>query len=99
MPMVLKTRRKASGRSQAAVKAAIAPLLRAADRAVVAVVREPDRPAVGGRLLLDLGQQFVEEEPGVGVAEAVVLVAPVEAVERVSASRLDPPGRDEDADR
>ena len=97
--MELKTRRKASGRSQAAVKAQIGAAAGAADAAVVAVVREPDRPAVGGRLLLDLGQQFVEQEAGVVVAEAVVLVAAVEAIERLVGRRLHAAGHDEHADR
>ena len=47
----------------------------AADAAVVAVVRELDRPAVGGGFFFDFGQEFVEQEPDVVVAQAVVLVS------------------------
>ena len=90
MPIALKTRRKASGRSQAAVNAAIAPLLEPAMQRSLPSLREPDRPAVGGRLLLDLGQQLVEQEPGVVVAQAVVLVAAIEAVERLSVEAPSP---------
>ena len=68
------------------------------DAAVVAVVRQPDRPAVRGLLRLDLGQDLLEQEPDVVVAQAVVLVAAVEPVQRLGRRRLDPPGRDEHAD-
>ena len=74
------------------------PAARTADRPIVAVVRELDRSAVGGRLLLDLGQEFVEEEPGVGVAEPVVFVAPVESVQGSRGRRLDLAGPHEDPD-
>ena len=97
--MALKTRRKASGRSQAAVNAQIAPLLDAADaRSLPSFDSRIGRPSLG-RLLLDLGQQFVEQEPGVVVAEAVVLVAAVEAVERLVGRRLHAAVHDEHADR
>ena len=83
MPIALKTRRKASGRSQAAVNAQIAPLLAPPMARSLPSLRKLDRPAVGGRLLLDFGQQFLEQEPGVIVAQAVVFVAAVEAVQRL----------------
>src|SRR5262249_48773235 len=69
----------------------------ARDRAIIRVLRESDRPAVGGVLLLDLGEQLVDEEPRVVVAEAVVLVAAVEAVEGLVGRGLYPPWCDEDA--
>ena len=82
------------------MNAQIAPLLAPPMAAVVAVVRQLDRPAVRAVFCLDLGQQFFEQEPGVVVAQAVVFVAAVEAVEGlVVAAALTAPGRDEDADR
>ena len=45
-------------------------------------MREVDGTPVRGGSHLHLGQQLVEEEAGVGVPEAVVLEAPVVAVER-----------------
>ena len=54
----------------------------AADAAVVAVLRQLDRPAVCRRLLLDLRQQLFQDEAGVIVAEAVAMsVACVRAFE------------------
>ena len=79
--MALKTRRKASGRCQAAANAAIAPLLLPAMRAVVRIGRQ--RQAVG---LRDVRQQLVEQEPRVVAAHRVVLVAAVDAIERVGRS-------------
>ena len=98
--MALNTRRKASGRSQAAVNAQIAPLLEPPMRAVVAVLA---RGGSAGRrrsvFVLDLGQQLLEQEPGVVVAQAVVLVAAVEAVEGLVGGRLHAAVHDEHADR
>ena len=97
--MVLKTRVNASGRSHAAVKAQIAPLDGTADGAVVAALREDDLAIAARGLLLDLGQKFIEQEAGVGVAEAVVLVAAVEARQRVLVRGRHHAGRHEHADR
>ncbi len=98
MPIALKTRRKASGRSQAAVNAAMAPLLEPAMARSLPSLREPDRPAVRRGLRLHLGEELVQQEPGVVVAEAVVLVAAVEAIERLVGGRLHAPVHDEHAD-
>ena len=90
MPTLVKTRRKASGRSQAAVQAQMPPLLAPAmARSLALVVR---RDLVG---LLDVGKDFVEEEPCVGVAESVVFVTAVEAVQRIGGVRGDASRRDE----
>ena len=62
------------------------------DAAVVAVAREPDRPPVGGLLRLDLGQELLEQEPGVVVAQPVVLVAAIEPVHRLAVGALTRPG-------
>ena len=88
--MALKTRRNASGRSHAAVNAQIAPLLRPADaRSLPSLERRIGRPSLAV-FVLDLRQQLFEQEPGVVVAEAVVLVAAVEAVERLVAAAPSP---------
>ena len=98
MPIALKTRRKASGRSQAAVNAQIAPLLAPPmQRSLPSFDSRIGRPSAR-RLLLHFGQQLLEQEAGVVVAQAVVFVAAVEAVERLVGGRLDPAVHDEDAD-
>ena len=90
--MALKTRRKASGRSQAAVKAAIAPLLEPAmQRSLPSCESRIGRPSEVV-FFSTSGKQLVEQEAGVVVAQAVVLVAAVEAVERLSRGGLHPPG-------
>ncbi len=70
----------------------------AADAAVVAVVREVDGPAVGGGFLFDLGEDFVEHEADVVIAQAVVLEAAIEAIDGVLGEGLHPAVHDEDAD-
>ena len=89
--MVLNTRRKASGRFQAAANAAMAPELAPPMRAQIGVGGE----VVG---LADLGEDLVEQEPRVAVAHIVVLDAAVEARQRAFARRRHDAGVDEDAD-
>ena len=72
LPMRLSTRRNASGRSQAAVKAQMPPELM------------PQMARSFGSVdslycLADLGQDLLEQEAGVAVAERVVLEAAVVA--------------------
>ena len=75
MPMALKTRRNESGRSQAAVKAQIAPLLAPPmARSFGSFESRIGRPSAVG-LRLDLRQQLLDQEAGVVVAEPVVLVS------------------------
>ena len=70
LPTHESTLRNSSGRSQATVQAQMPPLLMPGDGAAVGVVAELHR-------LLDLGQDLLEQEPGVLVGERVVLEAPV----------------------
>ena len=62
-------------------------------------MREPEGPAVGRGFLFDLGQNFLEQKADVVVAQAVVLEAAIEAVDRVFGESLHPAVHDEDADR
>ena len=71
----------------------------APDGAVVARLREDDRPPVRGFSLLDVGEELVEEEAGVGVPQAVVFVTAVEAVEGSVAAGGDAAVHDEYSDR
>ena len=98
MPIELKTRRNASGRSQAAVKAQIAPLL-APPMARSLPSRDSliGRPSDGAQLL-DLRQQLLEQEPDVTVAQAVVFEAAIEPIDRPGLDRLHPAVHHEDAD-
>ena len=70
----------------------------AADRAVVAALREHDGSAIGGFLRLDGWQDFLQKKAGVVGAEAVVLEAPVEPVERSLLGRGHDSRLHEDAD-
>ena len=70
------------------------PAAAAADGALVGIGREAE--AVGP---FEEREQLVEQEARVGVAEAVVFEAAVEAVEGVGRVRLHAAGRDEDADQ
>ena len=54
----------------------------AGDAAVVALVGETDRAPVAGFLFFHLGQQFFENETHIIVAETVILIAAIVAVER-----------------
>src|SRR5262249_34963790 len=69
----------------------------AADAAVVAVVRQANRPAIRRGLLFYFGQQLIQQEADVIVTEAVVLEAAVEAVQGLGRRRLDAPVHYEDA--
>ena len=71
----------------------------AADRTVVARRRQHDRAAVRAGLRGDVGEQLVEEKPGVVAAHRVVFAAAVEPVEAGAAGRRHPAGADENADR
>jgi hypothetical protein len=55
----------------------------AADATVVAVLAQHDGAAVGSLLFFNEWQQLLENEARVGIAEAIVFEAAVEAVERV----------------
>ena len=84
VPIALKTRRNESGRSHAAVNAQIAPLLAPAmQRSLPSFDSRIGRPS-GGLLRLDLGQQLLEQEPDVVVAQSVVFVAAIEPVHRLT---------------
>jgi hypothetical protein len=65
--------------------------------------RAADRPEirVGGQVqaLADLGQELLQQEPGIAVAERVVLEAPVVADGRVAGGGRQHAGIEEDTDR
>ena len=56
---------------------------RSADGAIIAGSRKSDRATVGRFPRFDRGQHFFENKPRVSVAEAIVFVASIEAIQRV----------------
>ena len=68
-----------------------------ADAAVVPLLRQHDGPAVGGFFGFHIGQELIQQETGVVIAQAIVFKAAVEAVQRIRALCLNPAMHDEHA--